>query len=76
MSEKELLDGNISSELAYEISYNEESKSLRLELKHDGKGSSSGMYHELKAEYLLDKLAEAIPGEVDDKVLALLKAAL
>lgn len=43
-------------------------------LEYAGKGGSIMM--KLEGEYLLDKLAEAIPGEIDDAVLSVLKAAL
>ena len=70
------MEKEISNELGVEVDYKKESKAVKLEVKYDGKGLDSGLYVEVSAEYLLDKLAEKIPGEWDDAVLKMLKAAL
>lgn len=49
---------------------------VKLEVKYDGAGANAGMYVELEADYFLDKLAAAIPGQIDDSVIGLIKAAL
>ena len=41
----------------------------------DSKGLGGGLYLDLDAEYFLDKLAEIIPGEIDDAVIAMIKLA-
>ena len=43
-------------------------------LTYAGKGGSVSV--KVDGEYLLDKLAAAIPGEIDDTVIGILKAAL
>lgn len=43
-------------------------------VKYEGKGASNVLT--LKADYFLDKLMEAIPGEIDDAVLGIVKGAL
>ncbi len=43
-------------------------------IEYAGKGGS--VMIKIEGEYLLDKLAEAIPGEVDDVVLNVIKSAL
>lgn len=46
---------------------------MRLGLDYDGKGADAGLFVELESDYFLDKLAEAIPGKVDDQILGFLK---
>jgi hypothetical protein len=43
---------------------------------YDGKGVDGKVEVLVEADYFLDKLAEAIPGKLDDSVIALIKAAL
>lgn len=43
-------------------------------ISYAGKGGSVSV--KIEGEYLLDKLAEAIPGEIDDTVISIIKAAL
>ena len=43
-------------------------------ITYAGKGGSVSV--KIEGEYLLDKLAEAIPGEIDDTVINIIKAAL
>ena len=40
-----------------------------------GKGVDAGLYVDVSPEYFLDKLKAAIPGEVDDKIIDMLKLA-
>ena len=47
-----------------------------LAVMYDGKGADAEMSVTLESEYFLDKLAEAIPGKVDDMIVAALKGAL
>ena len=49
---------------------------LKLSFGYDGKGVDAGVYADVEAEYLLDKIADAIPGKVDDAILAAFKGAL
>jgi hypothetical protein len=49
---------------------------LKLEVKYDSKGLDGVVGLELDPDYFIDKLAEAIPGKVDDAILNILKAAL
>lgn len=44
--------------------------------KLDTSGVGASVSATVNGEYFLDKLAEKIPGQIDDAVLALLKAAL
>lgn len=74
MKDDSLMKGNISSELEFDVKF--ENKEAMISLGYAGKGGSAGIYGKVSAEYLIDKLAEAIPGQVDDKIFALLKAAI
>ena len=47
-----------------------------LTLGLDTKGADVSVAVKLESGYFLDKLAEAIPGELDDSVLSILKGAL
>jgi len=59
--------------------YQEGELAIRMEAEdvivmYKGKGGSVEV--KIEGEYLLDKLAEAIPGDIDDTILDILKAAL
>lgn len=45
-------------------------------VKYGGSGAEGKVEVALKAEYFLDKLAAAIPGQLDDAVIAAIKAAI
>lgn len=49
---------------------------LVLEVGYDGKGADAGFFVKLDSDYFIDKLAELIPGQVDDAILGVLKMAL
>lgn len=49
---------------------------LSLSAKYDSKGLDGEVKLSVDSDYFLDKLAEAIPGKLDDAVIAVLKAAL
>lgn len=49
---------------------------LKLKIGIDTKGVDAGVFANFEPEYFIDKLAEAIPGEVDDAIFAMLKVAL
>lgn len=70
----ELVNKEVSSELDFALKF--EDKKLVLTPSFDSKGLDVSMNISLDGEYFLDKLAEAIPGDIDDTVINLLKAAL
>ena len=74
MSEKELVNKDISTEVNAEIKFVE--GNIVIQGNYDGKGLGATVAVKMKTEYFLDKLAEAIPGELDDKLLDMLKVAL
>lgn len=51
-----------------------ELKEGKICLLYDGKGGDIEL--KLEVDYFMDKLKEAIPGEIDDAVIELLKGAL
>jgi hypothetical protein len=70
----DIKDGAIGSEGSYDIDL--EAGDLVFKVAHGSKGVSAGVEVRIKADYFLDKLAEKIPGEVDDAIFAVLKGAL
>ena len=63
----ELIKKDISSEFDLGVEWKD--GKLRLALKYDGKGLDGGLFMDVEAEYLIKKIAEKIPGEVDDMIL-------
>lgn len=53
-----------------------EDKKIKLVVSYEGKGAGAEVAVFADAEYFLDLLAEAIPGQIDDAVIAMLKGAL
>jgi len=49
---------------------------LVFEMSHDSKGAMVNSSVRIRMDYFLDKLAEAIPGTIDDVVIELIKGAL
>lgn len=49
---------------------------LALTVTYDGKGADAAVTVSLEAEYFVQKLCAAIPGEVDDTLAAILVAAI
>lgn len=58
------------------VSFKFEKGVARIALDYDGKGADAGLFIELESDYFIDKLAEAIPGTLDDQILNFLKVAL
>jgi hypothetical protein len=49
---------------------------LLLEVGYIGSGAGAGIKVTLEADYFLDKLKNAIPGQLDDSVIDLIKVAV
>lgn len=71
--EKELAAGPIGSDGHYKVEF--KNGALRAEAGYD-KGVKSALVIEIPADYVLDALKNAIPGQVDDAVIELIKGAL
>lgn len=69
----ELANVEISGESDFQLKF--EDGKLKLLLGYDGKGMDAGVYMDLEPDYFLDKLAEAIPGDIDDKIIEMVKLA-
>lgn len=72
--EKKIVEMPVGKESELELEFKD--GKLRLVFAYDGKGVDAGVYADLDPEYFLDKLADAIPGDIDDAVIAMLKGAL
>ena len=68
------MEKEISNEVKFEIDVKE--GKVVLSVGYDGKGADAKVEVALEGEYFLDKLADAIPGDLDDLVIAALKGAL
>lgn len=68
------LQKELGSEVDLELSF-KEGKAV-IAVKYDGKGADATVSIALESGYFLDKLAEAIPGDLDDAVLDMLKGLL
>lgn len=75
MSEpKNLLDKEVSKESDLLIELND--GVVVLKLVYDGKGVDGELSVKVSSDYFMDKLKEAIPGDIDDAVIDIIKAAL
>lgn len=74
MEEKVLNEVSLGSEGGVKLSI--EGGKLKLEVVYDSKGLDGSIGLMLDPDYFIDKLAEAIPGKIDDAILNILKAAL
>lgn len=72
--EKDILDGKIGEVGAYDLEF--KSGKLSFKVGVSVKGATASVAVELEADALLDAIAAKIPGQIDDAVLGLLKAAL
>lgn len=68
------LNKEISSEVNLSMKF--EDKKIKLITTYEGKGAGAEVAVFVDSEYFLDMLAEAIPGTLDDAIIAMLKAAL
>jgi hypothetical protein len=73
--EKQLAEGKIGEVGQYDLDFTAEGN-LRIQVSASHGLGSAGIVLELKGEAVLDALAAAIPGKVDDAVIGLMKAAL
>lgn len=66
--QKDLGEGELSIKL--------EGGNIVLSASHSAKGSKVSLSVAVLPDYFLDKLAEIIPGQIDDSIILMLKAAL
>lgn len=72
--EKDLAEGKIGSVGAYDLEF--KGGKLTFKLSAGASGLSAMVGIEADADVVLDALAKAIPGHVDDALLGLMKSAL
>jgi hypothetical protein len=72
--EKDIVDGKIGEVGKFDLEFKE--GELRFVLDVGKFGLSAGMKVAVKAEDVIDAIAKAIPGQIDDAILQVLKAAL
>lgn len=72
MTEKKLVEFS-KGEADMDLSFKD--GKIRMSVSYDGKGVDAGIYVDVDPEYFLDKLKEAIPGTLDDKIIDMLKLA-
>lgn len=70
----ELVNEQIGAEAKVDVKV--EKGVIRVEFAYDGKGGGAGLFATISTDYFLDKLAAAIPGQIDDAVIGIIKAAL
>ena len=68
-----ILEGQIGDAGKYDVTF--KTGTLRVEASY-ASGVTAGLFVEVSSDAVLDALAKAIPGTVDDAVIALIKAAL
>jgi len=71
---KELYRGDMGPEGSFVVKL--EGEMLKFEMNHDSKGAMVSSSAAIRMDYFLDKLAEAIPGAIDDVVIDIIKEAL
>lgn len=71
--DRELLNKDVSSELKLKIEIKD--GKVLLSALYDGKGVDANMGVSVDSDYFLDQLKEAIPGQIDDAIIDVLKVA-
>ena len=66
--------GNIGPEAQYEVVF--ANAKLKAEMKYVGAQASGGAFVEIGVDQLIEAIKKAIPGQVDDAILDVLKVAL
>ncbi len=70
----EIVNAEISGESDFDLKF--EDGKIKFLVSYDGKGANGGVYIDVEPDYFLDKLKVMIPGELDDKLIDMLKVAL
>lgn len=74
MEKKDIVEGNLGTVGKYDVEFKE--GKLVAEISAEAGPLEAGMVVKLDAGKVIDALAKAIPGQVDDAVFGVLKAAL
>lgn len=73
---KNVVQEEIAELVGSDIDFKFEKGKALISFGHEGKDAGIQITVSVNADSLLDKLAAAIPGQIDDTVIALLKGAL
>ncbi len=74
MEDKEIVEGNLGSVGKYDVEFKE--GNLVVEVDASFGPGSAGLVIKVGAGAVLDAIAKAIPGQIDDAVIGLIKKAL
>ncbi len=74
MEDKELVGGALGSVGKYDVAFKE--GSLVIEVDANVAVGSAGLVVKVGAKSVLDAISKAIPGQIDDAIIALLEKAL
>lgn len=72
--EKDIIDGKIGSVGGYDLEFKGGKLMFKVNVAWNGLAAEIGVG--VDADGVIDAIAKAIPGQIDDQVLALVKAAL
>lgn len=72
--EKDLVDGTLGGFGSYDLEFKGGKLSFKLGVAKSG--ASASLLVEVEADAVLDLIAAKVPGQIDDALLGLLKAAL
>lgn len=70
----DVAQGQVGPELKYDIVV--AGGKVKISVSYDGAQADASLVISLDSDLLLDKLAEKIPGKIDDAVIGLIKVAL
>jgi hypothetical protein len=73
--EKDIVDGKIGNVGSYDVEFKDGKLKAQVAAS-PAEGVSAGAFIEIDAAMVLDALAKAIPGTIDDALLGVAKAAL
>lgn len=68
-----LVGGNVNRQVTYDLEYVDQK--LQLSVMFDGQGVDAAFKIQLEPDFFIDKLAQAIPGTLDDAIFEMIKAA-
>lgn len=74
--EADILDGKIGDVGSYDLEFKGGKLSLTVDAKIGGELVAAGIVIKVGASEVLDAIAKAIPGQIDDAVIGLIKSAL
>jgi hypothetical protein len=70
----DIVKQELSKEANVEVKF--EGNKVKLSFKYEGNGAGAEVTGFVSSDYLLDQLAKAIPGQIDDAIIAIAKSAL